>query len=192
MSRHPKVDAYVERSTLWPQEIAAVRPILLGCGLTEELKWGKPCYAHDGRNILILQEMKAFLSIMFFKGALLDDPAGILREQGENTRSARRIQLTSVDEVHALADVLPTYVDAAIAVEDAGLSVAPAPEPELAPELAERLAGDAELAEAFDALTPGRRREYNLHIGSAKQAATRERRIDRCVPAILAGKGLRD
>ena len=141
---HPKVDAYIARSQKWPREMAALRPILLRAGLAEDIKWGKPCYNHDDKNIAIMQEMKDFLALMFFKGALLSDPSGQLQEQGTNSRSTRRLDR------------------------------------------------DHKLRSAFESLTPGRRREYNLHIGDAKQAATRESRIDKCVPKIFAGKGFRD
>ncbi len=186
------VDAHVERSEQWSSEMAAIRPLLLDRGLTEEIKWGKPCYTHDGANIVILQEMKEFLALMFFKGALLDDPEGVLEAQGPNTRSALRIRFTSVDDVHRLADTVSAYVDEAIAVERAGLEVEPAPDLVLVDELRQRLDDDPELKAAFDALTPGRRREYNLQISSAKQASTRAARVEKYVPQILAGKGLRD
>lgn len=188
----PKVDDYIGRSTTWPEELTALRPILLGCGLDESIKWGKPCYSDGDRNIAIMQEMKGFLALMFFKGALLDDPQGVLRSQGPNSRSARRVELTSVDDVAAHEGAIRDLVASAIAVEEAGLSVGPAPELELCEELTERLAADPELAAAFEALTPGRQREYNLHIADAKQAKTREARIDKHVPQILAGKGMRD
>ena len=189
---NPKVDAYVGRSTSWPAELAALRAILLGCGLSEDIKWGKPCYGHDGRNIVILQEMKAFLALMFFKGALLRDPEGVLVEQGPNSRSARRIEFRSVQDVTALAETLQVYVAEAIEVEDAGLQVGPAPALELVAELQERLDADPALRDAFAALTPGRQREYNLHIGDAKQPATRTARVEKCTPKILSGKGFRD
>jgi uncharacterized protein YdeI (YjbR/CyaY-like superfamily) len=188
----PKVDDYIGRSTTWPEELTALRPILLGCGLDESIKWGKPCYSDGDKNIAIMQEMKGFLALMFFKGALLDDPRGVLRSQGPNSRSARRVELTSVDDVAAHEGAIRDLVASAIAVEEAGLSVGPAPELELCEELTERLAADPELAAAFEALTPGRQREYNLHIADAKQAKTREARIDKHVPQILAGKGMRD
>ena len=187
-----EVDAYIARSEQWPELLAEVRPILLGCGLTEELKWGKPCYAHAGGNIVILQEMKGFLALMFFKGALLDDPDGLLVDQGPISRSARRIELTSVDDVTRLAGSIAAYVAEAMTVEEEGREVGPAPELVLVDELGERLAQDPALAAAFDALTPGRQREYNLHIGGAKQASTRRSRVERCVPRLLEGKGLRD
>jgi uncharacterized protein YdeI (YjbR/CyaY-like superfamily) len=192
METSAAVDDYVAASDQWPAEIDVLRPLLVACGLTEELKWGKPCYRHDGTNIVIVQEMKEFLALMFFKGALLDDPDGVLEPQGPNSRSARRMCFTSVDDVTERADTIAAYVHEAIEVEAAGLEVGPPPELELVEELRARLDDDADLEAAFEALTPGRRREYHLHISGAKQAATREARIDRCVPKILAGKGFRD
>ena len=189
---NPKVDAYIARSQKWPHEMTRLRDVLLGTGLTEELKWGKPCYAHGGANIAIVQEMKDFLALMFFKGALLSDPAGVLEEQGPNSRSALRIRFTSVDDVERLAGTVTEYVGEAIRVEEQGLEVAPAPELVLAEELQQRLDGDPELAEAFAALTPGRQREYNLHISEAKQSSTRAARVEKHVDRIREGKGLRD
>ena len=187
-----KVDAYIERSDKWPDEMRALRSILLDCGLTEEIKWGKPCYGHDGNNIAIMQEMKGFLALMFFKGALLEDPLGVLREQGPNSRSAKRFEFTSVDDVNRLADTIKDYVEEAIDVEAAGLEVGPAPEPEVVEELQRRLDEDPEFRTAFTSLTPGRQREYHLYFSAAKQASTRASRIDKYTPKILAGKGFRD
>ncbi|MEQ1703196.1 MAG: DUF1801 domain-containing protein, partial [Ilumatobacteraceae bacterium] len=138
-----KVDAYIDRSQQWPAELAAARKILLGCGLSEDIKWGKPTFSHDGNNIVILQEMKDFLSLMFFKGALLDDPAGVLKSQGPNSRSALRIEVTSAAELTRLKKTIVAYVAAAIAVEQAGLKVAPAPELVLVEELQQRIDSDA-------------------------------------------------
>jgi uncharacterized protein YdeI (YjbR/CyaY-like superfamily) len=188
----PKVDDYIGRSTKWPEEMAALRTILLDCHLTESIKWGKPCYAHNDKNIAIMQEMNDFLSLMFFKGALLGDPAHLLRSQGPNSRSALRVELTSVDDVDEYDDAIRDLVASAIAAEEAGLTVGPAPELELVEELTERLASDPDLAAAFEALTPGRQREYNLHFSDAKKAETRQARIEKYVPQILAGKGMRD
>ena len=187
-----KVDAYIQRSTKWPAEMAALRAVLRASGLQEDIKWGKPCFSHDGHNIVIMQEMKDFLALMFFKGALLNDPAKILESQGPNSRSALRVCFTSTDQVQQLADTITAYVDEAITVEAAGLTVEPAPALELVSELTERLAGDPELSAAFESLTPGRQREYNMHFSDAKQAATRVARIDKYAPKILAGKGMRD
>lgn len=192
MTTNPEVDAYVERSELWPDEITAVRPILTECGLVEEIKWAKPCYTHDGSNIVIVQEMKDFLALMFFKGALLDDPHGLLEDQGPNSRSARRIRITSVDDVVRLADPIADYVREAVAVERSGHRVEPAPDLQLVGELQTRLDDDPALRAAFDALTPGRQREYNLYVSDAKQSTTRASRVEKHVQRILDGKGLRD
>ena len=192
MKQFPDVDAYLAEADAWPDEIAALRPILTGAGLVEEIKWGKPCYSHDGKNIVILQEMKDYLAVMFFKGALLDDPEGVLRSQGPNSRSAKRMELASVEDIGRMKGVIAAYVAEAIDVEEAGLEVGPAPDPDLAEELQSRLDGDPGLKAAFESLTPGRRREYNLYIADAKQAKTREARVDKYVDKILEGKGMRD
>ncbi len=189
---NPEVDAYIERSEKWQEEMTGLRPILLGCGLTEEIKWGKPCYSHEGGNIVILQEMKEFLALMFFKGVLLKDPEGVLEEQGQNTRSARRIRFTSVEDVTRLSDTVNAYIDEAIDVEEAGLEVGPAPDVVLVEELRNRLEHDPGFKAAFEALTPGRQREYNLYFSSAKQAKTREARVEKYAQKILDGKGFRD
>jgi uncharacterized protein YdeI (YjbR/CyaY-like superfamily) len=192
MEHFPDVDTYLESSVTWPELIRSVRPILLGCGLTEQIKWGKPCYSADGENIVILQEMKHFLALMFFKGLLLSDHAGVLESQGPNSRSAARIRLTSVADVDRLADTIRSYVGEAIALADAGTDIGPPPELQLVGELQARLDADPALAAAFASLTPGRRREYHLHISGAKHHATRLSRVDACADRILAGKGLRD
>ena len=191
-SLNPEVDAYIAGSDSWPQEITALRPILLDAGLTEALRWRKPCYSHDGANIVIVQEMKNFLALMFFKGALLADADGVLFEQGPNSRSARRMQFTSVDDVRRLAETVAAYVSEAVDVETLGLDVGPAPELVLVEELQDRLDLDSEFAAAFRSLTPGRQREYDLNISSAKQATTRAAQVEKYAPRILAGKGLRD
>ena len=188
----PDVDAYIDRSEKWPAEMAALRPVLLDCGLTEAIKWRSPCFSHHGKNIVIMQEMNDFLALMFFKGALLDDAAGVLEDQGPNSRSARRMTFRSVDDVARLATTVAAYVDAAIDIEDAGLEVGPAPDLELVDELQARIDDDPRFGAAFEALTPGRRREYNLYFSAAKQSTTRSGRIERYADKILAGKGMRD
>ncbi|WP_425590952.1 YdeI/OmpD-associated family protein [Candidatus Neomicrothrix sp.] len=187
-----KVDAYIDRSTKWPEVMTRLRPILAGCGLTEEIKWGKPCFSQDGHNIVIFQEMKEFLALMFFKGALLSDPDGILEQQGPNSRSALRICFRSIDDANRLADTVKAYVEEAIDVEEAGLQVAPAPVLPPPEELQNRLETDPAFKAAFEALTPGRQREYNLYFSDAKQSKTRNARVDKYAPKILAGKGFRD
>ena len=189
---NPQVDAYIRRSEKWSAEMIALRPILLGAGLNEEIKWGKPCYSHAGKNIVILQGMKEFLALMFFKGALLNDPDGVLEEQGPNSRSARRIRFTSVEDVARLALTVGVYLDEAVDVEEAGLEIEAAPEPVLVEELQDRLDQDPVFRAAFESLTPGRQREYNLYFSAAKQAKTRMARVDKYTQKILDGRGLRD
>ncbi len=190
--KNPEVDDYITRSEQWPEEMIALRPILLSSGLSEEIKWGKPCYSHEGHNIVILQEMKDFLALMFFKGALLSDPEGVLKEQGPNSRSARRIEIASVDDVHRLAATLEAFLGEAIENEQKGLTVGPASELVLVDELRQRFDEDPALEAAFEALTPGRRREYNLYFSDARKAETRVARIEKHAKGILDGKGLRD
>ena len=189
---NPEVDEFIARSTKWPAELRALRPVLLATGLTEEIKWRQPCYAVEGRNIVIMGEMKAGMTIGFFKGALLSDPDGVLVDNGPNSRSVKRMFFSSVEEVERLADTVSRYVHEAVSVELSGAAVSPAAEPELVAELQERLEADLKLKAAFEALTPGRRRYYNIHIGEAKQPATRAARVEKCVPKIMAGKGLQD
>lgn len=192
MEDYPDVDTYLEASVRWPAEIKVLRPLLLGCGLTETIKWGKPCYCLGDANIVLIQEFSDHLALMFFKGVLLDDPDDVLHDQGPNSHAAKRMTFTSPEAVEALSDVVTAYVREAIAHEEAGTEMPARPDDELAPELVDRLASDVELAEAFERLTPGRQREYNLHVSDAKQSATRARRVDQIAPRILSGKGLRD
>lgn len=187
-----KVDAYIGRSDRWAKEMTVLRPVLLSCDVTEEIKWGKPCYSHGGANIVILQEMKEFLALMFFKGALLKDPAGVLEVQGPNSRSARRIRFTSVEDARRLGGTVKAYVQEAINVEEAGLELEAPPELVLVVELQHRLEDDPELKAAFESLTPGRQREYNLYFSDAKQTATRDARIAKYAQQIRNGKGFRD
>lgn len=187
-----EVDAYIERSERWSDVVASLRSVLLDCGLTEDFKWRSPCYTHEGRNIVIVQEMKEFLALMFFKGALIEDPGGFLVDQGPNSRSARRMEFTSVADVEQLAGDIAAYVARAIAIEEAGLDVGPAPKLELVDELRDRIENDPAFKTAFEGLTPGRQREYNLFVSGAKQASTRASRVDKHADRILAGKGLRD
>ncbi len=192
MKDYTDVDAYLADSDQWPDEIAAIRPILLSCGLDETIKWGKPCYCIDDENVVLIQEFSDHLGLMFFQGVLIDDPHKVLHAQGQNTHGPKRMKFTSVGDVETLAEVIKAYVDEAIHHARAGTELPPRPDEALAAELQERLADNDELAEAFNELTPGRQREYNLHISDAKQSATRHRRIDKVVSRILNGKGLRD
>jgi uncharacterized protein YdeI (YjbR/CyaY-like superfamily) len=187
-----RVDEFIAGASLWPAEMAALRVVLLRAGLSEELKWGKPCFSADGTNIVIMQPMKNFLSLMFFAGAFLSDPHGVLEEQGPNSRSARRVCLRSVADVKRLTPAIRELLAAALVVELQGRPALATPPLELVAELQARIDADPTLRRAFEGLTPGRQREYNLHISGAKQVATRESRITKCTEQILAGKGLRD
>ncbi|WP_300345698.1 YdeI/OmpD-associated family protein [Nesterenkonia sp.] len=192
MEHYDDVDSYLRNAQRWPEEIRALRPILVSAGLTEHIKWGKPCYSHDGANIAIIQEFSDNLALMFFKGILLDDRAGVLAEVGPNSHAARRMMFASVEDVQKNAETVTAYVGQAIAHEVEGTEVPPRQEEEMAPELGERLAEDDELAAAFDKLTPGRQRAYNLHVSGAKRSATRRQRVEKIAPRILEGKGLHD
>ena len=187
-----KVDAYVGRARKWQGEARKLRMILLDCGLDEDLKWGKPCFMFEGSNVAIIQPFKEHWALLFFKGVLLEDVHGLLRSQGENTQSALRLEFTS--EAGIKKTVVKSYVKQAIAVEKAGLKVdfKAKRELELPVELTQILRKDRKLAKAFHSLTPGRQRGYVLHFKDAKQSKTRTARIERCIPKILAGKGMHD
>ncbi len=155
MEDYPDVDVHLDASVRWPAEIKVLRPLLLASGLTEVIKWGKPCYCLDDANIVPIQEFSDHLALMFFKGVLLDDPEGVLHDQGPNSHAAKRLTFTSTEDVEALSDVVTTYVrEADQAPEDAGTELPARPDDELAAELVDRLASDVELAEAFERLTP--------------------------------------
>jgi uncharacterized protein YdeI (YjbR/CyaY-like superfamily) len=189
---NPSVDAFVGRAKTWQGEIQKLRTILVGCGLDEDIKWGKPCFTFEGKNVAIIQPFKAHCSLMFFKGVLLEDTHGLLRSQGENTQSALRLEFTSAAQIKKT--VLESYVRQAITVEKEGREVEfkAKRELEFPDELTLVLKKDAKLAKAFNALTPGRQRAYVMHFTSAKQSQTRTARIQKCIPSILAGIGLND
>lgn len=185
------VDDYIARAPRWGAEMAALRAIARDAGLAEEIKWRKPTFTAQGGNIAILQPFMNELRLMFFKGAILPDPEGLLTSQGENTQGALVVRVTSVDEIAAKAAAIRALIDAAVGVEAAGLKPAmPARHDlDLPDELVNRLDDDPELAAAWAGLTPGRQRSWVLHIEAAKQSATRLARIDKARPAILAGRG---
>lgn len=191
---NPEVDFFFNKAKQWKQEFEALRPIILGCGLTEELKWGKPCYTIDGGNVLLIHGFKEYCAILFHKGALLKDPKGILVQQTENVQAARQIRFTDVKEITKLKTVLKAYIRDAIEVEKAGLKVEFKKSKEfvVAEEFQSELDGDAALKAAFEALTPGRQKGYLLYFSAAKQSRTRVARVEKCVPRILDGLGLDD
>lgn len=177
----------------WPQELKKLRTIVLDCGLTEELKWGVPCYTFQNNNILIVSALKDYCTLSFFKGALLSDTKGILQKPGENTQAARLIKFTSPSAITAMEDILKAYIFEAIEVEKAGLEVVFKKNTEPFPkELENKLAEDPAFKAAFEALTPGRQRGYVLHFSQPKQSTTRESRIEKCIPKIMEGKGFND
>ena len=193
-NKNPKVDAYLAKAKKWRKEFEKLRTVLLGCDLTEELKWGKPCYMFEKSNVAILQGFKDTCALMFFKGALLKDTKGILERPGENSQAARRIPFTSVEQIARLESVLRAYIKEAIKAEKAGLEVKlkNITEHEVPEEFQNKLKQNAALKSAFRALTPGRQRAYLMYFSSAKQSKTRESRIEKCMPKIIKGKALND
>jgi uncharacterized protein YdeI (YjbR/CyaY-like superfamily) len=191
---NPKVDFYFAKDGKWQQELEKLRTICLDCGLAEELKWGTPCYTFENNNIVLIHTFKEYCALLFFKGALLSDPNGILVQQTENVQSARQIRFTSAKEIGKMKAVLKTYIYEAIEVEKAGLKVKlkKMTEFKTPEEFKKKLDKNRALKTAFEALTPGRQRGYLLYFSSAKQSQTRESRIEKYMPQILKGKGLED
>lgn len=191
---NPKVDEYIHKAQRWHEEFDTLRTILLDCPLTEEFKWGKPCYAYQQSNIVIMQGFKQYCALLFFKGVLLKDPDGVLVKTGKNTRVGRQIRFTSAAEIEKMGPIVKAYINQAIEVEKAGLTVPDADEEELIlpEEFQKKLDENPALEEAFNALTPGRQRGYNIYFSGAKQSKTRESRVEKHIDRILAGKGLND
>jgi uncharacterized protein YdeI (YjbR/CyaY-like superfamily) len=188
---NPKVDGYLRKAKKWQEEAEKLRMIILDCGLTEELKWGKPCYTFQQSNIVIIQGFKEFCALLFCKGALLNDPNGILKKFG--WQAARRIPFTNVREIVEMEPILKAYICEAIEAEKAGLKVNYKKNPEPIPEeLQNKLDEIPTLKAAFDALTPGRQRGYVLYFSAPKQSKTRQSRVEKCMRQILNGKGLND
>ena len=178
----------------WQKETDKLRAIALDCDLTEELKWGKPCFTFLKKNVAIVVPLKASCAFSFFKGALLKDPKHILKRIGEHTQAGRWMKFTSVKEISALRATLTDYLYEAIALEESGekVELKKLSEYDIPDELQNWLNDDALLRVAFEALTPGRRKSYIFHISSAKQAATRAARVEKCVPIILSGRGFNE
>jgi uncharacterized protein YdeI (YjbR/CyaY-like superfamily) len=186
---NPKVDGYLRKAKKWQAEMKKLRRIILDCGLTEELKWGKPCYTFQRSNVVIIQGFKEFCALLFCKGALLNDRKGILKKFG--WQAARRIPFTNVREIVEMERIMKSYIYEA--KEKAGLEVNFKRDLEPIPkELQTKLDEVPALKTAFDALTPGRQRGYILYFSKAKQSKTRESRVEKCLPRILNGKGLND
>jgi uncharacterized protein YdeI (YjbR/CyaY-like superfamily) len=196
---NPKVDFYFNKAGKWQEELQQLRRIVLDCGLIEELKWGVPCYAlpssgEKKKNVVLIHDFKEYCALLFVKGSLMKDTHGILIQQTENVQAARQVRFAGVREIAELEPVLKAYVYEAAEVEKAGLKV-PMKKTEafaMPEEFRKQLDADAGLKAAFEALTPGRQRGYLLYFSQAKQAKTRESRIEKYIPHIRSGKGLDD
>jgi len=192
--KNPKADLYIAKLDAWQPELAKLREIALSCPLAEDFKWGHPCYSLDGRNVVLIHGFKDYCALLFMKGALMKDPAGLLIQQTENVQSGRQIRFTDLDQIAAMENVLKAYIHDAIEVEKAGLKIEKktTADFEVPAEFQTKLAELPPLKAAFEALTPGRQRGYLLHFASAKQSKTREARIEKHLPRIFEGKGLDD
>ena len=191
---NPEVDWFFSKDTKWQKEYEKLRKIILDCGLIEELKWGCPCYTFENTNIVLIHGFKEYCALLFFKGALLNDPNGILIQQTKNVQSARQIRFTNVREIVKMEKILKAYVYEAIEVERAGLKVKlkKTSEFKTPEEFQKRLDKNTALKKAFDALTPGRQRAYIFYFSQVKQSKTREARVEKYIKQILRGKGLDD
>jgi uncharacterized protein YdeI (YjbR/CyaY-like superfamily) len=193
-TRLKEVDAFLSRAKRWSREMAKLRAIALDCELTEELKWGKPCYTFQDSNVVIIQGFKEYCALLFCKGALLKDAKSILIQQTPNVQAARQLRFKNVRAIVEMEPIIKAYIQEAIAVEKAGLEVPykKTSEFKMPKELKAKLAEIPALKAAFGSLTPGRQRGYLLYFAAAKQAKTRESRVEKCTQRILKGKGLND
>jgi uncharacterized protein YdeI (YjbR/CyaY-like superfamily) len=191
---NPGVDLFLSKAKKWQGEFERLRMIILSCGLTEELKWGVPCYTFQNRNIVLMHGFKEYCALLFFKGALLQDAHGVLVKQTENVQVGRQIRFTGAGKIGEMETILKAYIHEAVEVEKAGLKVNFKKSEELMipEEFQKSLDEDPTLKTAFDALTPGRQRAYILYFSAPKQSRTRESRVEICRQQILNGKGLND
>ncbi|MEA5403984.1 DUF1801 domain-containing protein [Arcicella sp. DC2W] len=191
---NPKVDFYFEKADKWQEELEQLRKIILECELTEELKWGVPCYTFQKSNVVLIHDFKEYCALLFMKGALLDNSNGLLIQQTENVQAARQIRFTNLRGIVDNKAILKAYIYEAIEVEKAGLKVElkKTTEYSIPEEFQQKLDESSSLKIAFEALTHGRQRAYLLHFAQPKQAKTREARVEKCIPQIMDGKGLND
>ncbi len=191
---NPKVDFFFSKAKNWQKEFEKLRMIILDCGLTEELKWGCPCYTFEKRNIVLIHGFKEYCALLFFKGALLNDTKGILIQQTKNVQAARQVRFTKVRQIVEMERILKAYIHEAIEVEKAGLKVNFKKSSEfiIPEEFQNKLDAIPALKTAFAALTPGRQRAYILYFSAPKQSKTRESRVEKCMDLILDGMGLND
>jgi len=192
--RNPKVDFFFHKAKQWREEFEMLRRIVLDCDLTEDLKWGQPCYTFQKSNIVLMHGFKEYCALLFFKGALLKDPKSILIQQTKNVQGPRQIRFTSIREISKLKNTLKAYIREAVEVEKLGLQVKlkSTADFSVADEFQSKLAELPALKAAFAALTPGRQRAYLLYFAQPKQSRTREARVEKSIPKILKGKGLDD
>ncbi|WP_336688946.1 MULTISPECIES: YdeI/OmpD-associated family protein [unclassified Chryseobacterium] len=191
---NPKVDFFFNKAGQWQTEFEKLRTIALKTELTEDLKWGCPCYTYEGKNIFLIHGFKEYCALLFFKGALMKDAENILIQQTENVQAARQIRFTNLQQIIDLEHVLNDYIFEAVEIEESGVKVEMKRTNEFSvpEEFAQKLNENPELQKAFEALTPGRQRAYLLYFSSAKQPKTRISRIEKYIPEILNGKGLND
>jgi uncharacterized protein YdeI (YjbR/CyaY-like superfamily) len=191
---NPKVDFFFNKAKKWKEEFEKLRTIILDCGLTEELKWGVPCYTFEKRNIVLIHGFKEYCALLFFKGALLKDPNGILIQQMEKVQAARQIRFTSVREIVKIKTILKAYIKEAIEAEKSGLKVnfKKTTDFKIPEEFQNKLNKTPALKTAFNALTPGRQRAYIFYFSQPKQSKTRSSRVEKHMQQILKGKGLND
>jgi uncharacterized protein YdeI (YjbR/CyaY-like superfamily) len=192
--KNPKIDRLLNHVNQWRDEFEALREIVLDCGLTEDLKWRQPCYSFEGKNVVLIHGFKEYCALLFFKGALLKDPKKILIRQTENVQATRQIRFTGVREILKMKSAVKAYVQAAIAVEKAGLKVQLKKTSDftIPEEFQKKLDESSALKTAFRGLTPGRQRGYIFYFSQPKQSKTREARVERYMQQILSGKGLDD
>ncbi len=191
---NPDVDFYFQRAEEWEDELRELRQLVLDSGMTEELKWGVPCYTVERANVLLIHYFREYCALAFFKGVLMKDPEKMLIQQTENVQATRQLRFTDVAEIRELEPIIRSYINEAIDIEKAGLKVAyrKTEEYHVPEEFQQRLDEDADLRAAFERLTPGRQRGYLLHFAQPKRSTTRYSRIDKCTPRILEGRGLND
>jgi uncharacterized protein YdeI (YjbR/CyaY-like superfamily) len=191
---NPDVEFYFENDGRWKDHINHLRSILLDCGLIEQLKWGCPCYVFNNSNVVLIHVFKEYCALLFFKGALLKDPDGLLVQQTKNVQAARQLRFTDTRQIKRIAPVIKSYIYEAIEVEKAGLKVKlkKTSEYSVPPEFESALQKRPALKKAFASLTPGRQRAYLHFFSSAKQTTTRKQRVEKYIPKIMGGKGLDD
>lgn len=191
---NPKVDAFLDGSEKWQKEMKKLRKIVLNCNLTEELKWGVPCYTVNKNNVVLIHAFKEYCALLFIKGSLLSDSHSILIQQTENVQAGRQVRFTHIDQITEQEAILKAYIFEAVEIEKAGMKVVfkKTSDYQLPEELTTKFNEIPQFKTAFEALTPGRQRAYIFYFSQARQAKTRETRIENCIPKILMGKGLND